>query len=112
MIVNFPALPHHGQADFMNEQLVYVLQHESSVVGVFSSPEKAFAAIRKDEYTEFTQTVRTSDGYEEFTPTAENFYLGAKIYVHTFAHQELIAVFENDVSESNEVYVINVFNLK
>lgn len=93
----------------IKNQKEYALRCGYDVLGIFSTPADAFEAIRQDEYTEVTQTVC---GYEEFTPTADKFTLGAPIYVHTVAHEENFSDRTIHVKERDDVYVINIFDYK
>ena len=96
----------------MNNQKVYVVLHNKTIANVFDSKEKAFNSLpKKDEFTEVTQSIRTSDGEEEFIPTEDNFYLDVPIYVHVAEHTEDMGL-PVEYSEETSIYEIEEFKVK
>ena len=97
----------------MNDKNVYVVLCNKIIANVFDSKEKAFNSLpQKDELTEVTQSIRTSDGEEAVIPTEDDFYLDAPIYVHVAEHTEDVMGFQVEYQEETFVYEIKEFKVK
>lgn len=97
----------------MNDKNVYVVLCNKIIANVFDSKEKAFNSLpQKDEFTEVTQSIRTSDGEEAVIPTEDDFYLDAPIYVHVAEHTEDVMGFQVEYQEETFVYEIKEFKVK
>lgn len=97
----------------MNDKKVYIVFCNKIIANVFDSPEKAFNSLpQKDEFTEISQSIRTSDGEEAIIPTEDNFYLNTPIYVHVAKHTEDMMGLPIEYQEETFVYEIKEFKLK
>ena len=92
---------------------VYVVFCDNTIISVYDSKEKAFNRLPKNsEVIEVTQAVRTHDGYEQITPRVDNFYMDVPIYVHIKEHHDDILGIRIDVEEDNLVYMIQEHKVK
>lgn len=97
----------------MNDKKVYIVLCDKTITNVFDSKEKAFNSLpQKDEFTEVSQPIRTSDGEEAIIPTEDNFYLDAPIYVHVAEHTEDMMGLPIAYQEETFVYKIKEFEVK
>ena len=97
----------------MNDNKVYIVLCNKIIANVFDSPEKAFDSLpKKDDFTEVSQSVRTSDGGDEIIPTADNFYLNTPMYVHVADHRDDVMGFQFECQEETFVYEIKEFKVK
>ena len=97
----------------MTEKKVYVVLCDKTITNVFDSKEKAFNSLpREDEFTEVSQSIRTSDGEEAIIPTEDNFYLETPIYVHVAEHTEDMMGLPVEYQEETSVYEIKEFKVK
>ena len=92
---------------------VYVVFCDNTIISVYDSKEKAFNRLPKNnKFTEVTQAIRTHDGYEQITPTIDNFYMDVPIYVHIKEHTDDIMGIKIDVEEDNLKYMIQEHKVK
>lgn len=97
----------------MNDKNVYVVLCDKTITNVFDSKEKAFNSLpKKDEFTEISQSIRTSDGEEAIILTEDNFYLETPIYVHVAEHTEDMMGLPVEYQEETSVYEIKEFKVK